>query len=300
MNAIYRTLGISKQAFHQRLDHFLAIEEEKEQLKVIVREVRQDHPMMSARELYRLIQPQLIGRDKFERFCFENGFRIHYPVNYQRTTDSSGVTRFPNLLEGLEVTRVNQVWVSDITYYRLADRFYYLTFIMDLFTRKIVGRHCSPSLRTEHTTIPVLTMAINCRKGINLTGLILHSDGGGQYYSKEFISITSKAGIVNSMCESVYENPHAERLNGTIKNQYIIPYQPTTYQTLIKAQIKSVRMYNEKKPHRALRGLTPDEFESRILSSQSPVESENNFASYFPLSTVTPQKKKPINELVVT
>ena len=202
--------------------------------------------------------------------------------------------------EGLEVTRVNQVWVSDITYYRLADRFYYLTFIMDLFTRKIVGRHCSPSLRTEHTTIPVLTMAINCRKGINLTGLILHSDGGGQYYSKEFISITSKAGIVNSMCESVYENPHAERLNGTIKNQYIIPYQPITYQALIKAQIKSVRMYNEQKPHRALRGLTPDEFESRILSSQSPVESENNFASYFPLSTVTPQKKKPINELVVT
>jgi transposase InsO family protein len=300
MNAIYRTLGISKQAFHQRLDHFLAVEEEKEQLKVIARQVRHHHPMISAREMYRLIQPQLIGRDKFERFCFENGFRVRYPVNYQRTTDSSGVTRFDNLLEGLEVTRVNQVWVSDITYYRLVDRFYYLTFIMDLFTRKIVGHHGSSSLRTEHTTIPALNMAMNKRKGVNLTGLILHSDGGGQYYSKKFLLITSKAGIINSMCESVYENPHAERLNGIIKNQYVIPYQPASYQGLIKALSKAVRMYNEQKPHRALKGLTPIEFESRIQASQIPVESENNFPSYFPLSTRTQQKKTIVNELCLT
>jgi len=300
MNAIYRSLNISKQAFHQRLDHFLEVEEEKGQLKVIAREVRQDHPMMSAREMYRLIQPQLIGRDKFEMFCFENGFRVNYPVNYQRTTNSSGVTRFDNLLEGLKVTHVNQVWVSDITYYRLSERFYYLTFIMDLFSRKVVGYHCSSTLRTEHTTIPALNMAISNRKGINLTGLILHSDGGGQYYSKKFIPITSKAGIVNSMCESVYENPHAERLNGVIKNHYIIPYQPTTQKTLKKSLSKSVRMYNEQKPHRALVGLTPDKFESRILSKQPPVESENNSISYFPISTVTQQKKTIVNELCLT
>jgi putative transposase len=292
MNAIYRTLGISKQAFHQRLDYFLAAEEEKEQLKLIVREVRQDHPMMSPREMYRLIQPQLIGRDKFERFCFENGFRVRYPVNYQRTTDSSGVTRFDNLLEGLEVTRVNQVWVGDITYYRLFERFYYLTFVMDLFLRKIVGYSCGESLKTEDTSIAALNMAINNHKGVNLTGLIFHSDGGGQYYSKKFISITSKAGIVNSMGESVYENPHAERLNGIIKNNYIIPYQPATYKELIIAQRKAVKMYNEQKPHRALHGFTPKEFESIVLSSHPPVETENNFASYFPFSTVTKQKKK--------
>jgi len=256
--------------------------------------------MMSAREMYCLIQPQLIGRDKFERFCFENGFRVRYPVNYQRTTDSSGVTRFDNLLGGLDVTRVNQVWVSDITYYRLSDRFYYLTFIMDLFTRKIVGHHSSSSLRTEHTTIPALKMAMNNRKGMSLTGLILHSDGGGQYYSKKFLSITSKAGIKNSMCASVYENPHAERLNGIIKNQYVIPYQPTTYQGLVKDVSKAVKLYNEQKPHRALKGLTPVKFESRIQASQITVESENNFPSYFPLSTVTTQKNKPINELVLT
>jgi putative transposase len=263
MNSIYQALKISKQGFHQRLNHCIEVEEEKAQIKLIVGNVRQDHPMMSAREMYRLIQPEHMGRDKFESYCFESGFRVNRPVNYQRTTNSLGVTRFDNLVLGLEVTRVNQVWVSDITYYRLYERFYYLTFIMDLYTRKVVGYNCSTTLRTEDTTIAALKTAFRNRTGINLKGLILHSDGGGQYYCKEFLSITYKKGIANSMCDSVYENSHAERLNGVLKNHYIIPYKPTTYGELKKSMEKAISMYNQKKPHRALKGLTPEAFENR-------------------------------------
>ena len=102
-------------------------------------------------------------------------------------------------------------------------------------------------------------MALNVRKGYYLKGLIIHSDGGGQYYSKAFLAITK--GMVNSMCESVYENIHAERINGTIKNQYLEGYKPVTFEELKTMSKKSVKMYNTYKPHKSLSGLTPIEFE---------------------------------------
>lgn len=275
------------------------IEQEKEQLKVLVQEIRQDHPNMSAREIYKFVQPESMGRDKFEAFCFESGFRVKYPVNFCRTTDSRGVTRFDNLLEGLEVTRVNQVWVSDITYYRLGDRFYYLTFIMDLYTRRIVGYSCSQNLRTETTIIPALKKALKLRKGVVLAGLILHSDGGGQYYCKKFLDITKEAGIINSMCKTAYENPHAERLNGIIKNHYLIPYSPKSYTALANDLDKAVNMYNIEKPHSGIEGLSPVNFEKQLLIKKSNIESENNLAGYFPLSTLTTTKSRK-NELCLT
>lgn len=275
------------------------IQEGKEQLKVLIRQIRENHPNMSARELYKFIQPEGMGRDKFEAFCFESGFRVKYPVNYCRTTDSRGVTRFDNLLEGLEVTRVNQVWVSDITYYRLGDRFYYLTFIMDLYTRRIVGYSCSKNLRTETTIIPALKKALKLRKGVVLAGLILHSDGGGQYYCKMFLDITNEVGIQNSMCKTVYENPHAERLNGIIKNHYLIPYNPQSYKALENDLDRAVNMYNIEKPHSGIEGLSPVNFEKQLSIKKSNVESENNLPGYFPLPTLTTTKSRN-NELCLT
>ncbi len=224
MNRVYWVMGLTKQAFHQHLDRQLKMYEEQQQLIPMILEIRTDHPRMGSREMYRLIQPQSMGRDRFEDFCFENGFKLEIKKSFIRTTNSLGVTRFANQILGLEVTHANQVWVSDITYYRIGDRFYYLTFIMDLYSRWIKGFAVSENLFTENTTIPSLRMALTLSKPPS--GLILHSDGGGQYYSKIFLALTKKNGIVNSMCDSVYENPHAERVNGTIKNDYLVFYNP--------------------------------------------------------------------------
>lgn len=269
MNAIYRTLGISKQAFHQRLDLRIRQQEELEQFLPIIRQVRDDHPRMAAREMYRLIQPQTIGRDRFEAYCFEHGFKLDIKRNFHKTTNSLGVTRFENLKEGIELKGINQIWVSDITYYEMMGRFYYLTFIMDLYSRRILGFSASNNLFTENTTIPALKMAIRKRGDSNIEGLIFHSDGGGQYYCKEFLRLTKDAGIRNSMCEDVYGNVHAERINGTIKNAYLEGYNPQNPEQLKKMLIKAVKMYNEQKPHKALKGLSPAVFEdmlSRLLT----------------------------------
>jgi putative transposase len=108
--------GTSKQNFHQQLNHWLGQKEEQAFLVPLIRQIRKEHPHMSAHLMYKKLCPKTMGRDKFEGFCFENGFKVTCPKNNRRTTDSSGVERFPNLIEGRELTGVNRVFVSDITY----------------------------------------------------------------------------------------------------------------------------------------------------------------------------------------
>jgi putative transposase len=259
MNQVYRAMEISKQGFHQHLDRHLRMLEEQEQFVPVIAEIRRDHPQMSARIMYRMIKPTCLGRDRFEQFCFSRGFKIEQKRAYHRTTDSRGVTRFDNLLTDFKLTGVNQVWVSDITYYELGGTFFYLTFIMDLYSRRIVGYAVSDNLMTECTTLPALRMAITERQPT--PGLIFHSDGGGQYYCKEFLKLTRFAKMKNSMCTNVYENPNAERVNGTIKNSYLKHYGPQNFLELKQMTKKAVDMYNNYRPHKALNSLCPDAFE---------------------------------------
>jgi putative transposase len=271
---VYKALNISKQAVHQRLNLYLRRKEEQYQLLPLVHQIRQDHPRMSAKKMYLLIKPATIGRDRFEAFCFENGFKIGTRRNPQRTTNSLGVTRFENHLKDRELTSVYQVWVSDITYYRIGETFYYLTFIMDLFSRRIAGYHASKKLLCSETTIPALKMAIAPIKS-SLDGLVFHSDGGGQYYSKSFLHLTKTMKIINSMAESVYENPHAERINGIIKNEYIVGYQPKDFTGLEKALKKAVDMYNCYRPHQSLNRLSPMVFELRQNTQSTEMQVVN-------------------------
>lgn len=265
MNVVYRALEMSKQSFHQRLNRQLVLLEEMEQLLVLVNQIRADHPRMSSRQMYRLIKPVHLGRDRFERFCFENGFKVSIKRAYHRTTNSLGVTRFENLLLNFELRGINQVWVSDITYYRIGEKFYYLTFILDLYSRVIVGYAVSRDLLTASTTIVALQMALKKRNAPK--GLIIHSDGGGQYYCKEWLELTTKYQLRNSMCESVYENPHAERINGTIKNDYLVSYGPQNYIELTQMTAKAVLKYNSEKPHQSIGNISPHEFEKLLTAA---------------------------------
>lgn len=265
MNDIYRTIDISKQAFHQWANRALSRYEEQAQLLPIIMQIRQDHPRMSCRHIYNKLTPQYMGRDRFEVFCYTHGFKVSVKRNKHKTTDSSGVIRFPNLLLTLdELTGINQLWVSDITYYELNNSMCYLTFITDIYNREIVGYVASKTLRTEDTTLKALRMAISNRKISRDSELIFHSDGGGQYYCKEFVALTGSYGMKNSMGKTAYENPHAERINGTIKNDYLIPYGPKSFNELEKMLKKAVNMYNQQKPHKSLGGLSPEEFLNQI------------------------------------
>ncbi len=262
MNAVYRAIGTSKQNVHQRLHRVLQQWEQYAQLERVVSQIRRDHPAMGMKTLYLKLKPTM-GRDAFFEWYRTHGFKLRSRKNWRRTTDSSGVIRFDNLTEGLKLTGVNQLWVSDITYYEMKEQFYYLTFIMDQFSRKIKGYSVSDSLHTHHTTIPALRMAMNYLTPGDIP--IFHSDGGGQYYSKSFLELTNGK-FRNSMGRTAYENPHAERLNRTIKNDYIRWYNPLSYKTLRQSCKKAVQMYNLEKPHSAINGCTPEQFEQQMLT----------------------------------
>lgn len=284
MNHLYNIVKVKKQSFHQMLKRREAELDEAEQILYLVNKVRIDHPCMAVREIYFKLNPKSMGRDKFEQYCFERGYRVKKQKNFRVTTNSIGVTRFPNLIKDFEVTAVNQILVSDITYYEMLGTFYYITLIMDLFNREVVGFSASKSLQTEVTTLPALRMAIKSRGSLALGGAIFHSDGGGQYYSNEFKQLTKTLIMSNSMTEeTVYENSHAERLNGTIKNSYLYPYAPETFKELEKELKRAVYMYNNGKPHRALNKMTPVQYRNT-----HSIDVENNSSkvqSYFPKST---------------
>jgi putative transposase len=259
MESLYKCLSISRQGFHQHCKKVKLKSVQAQELVGQIRSLRVEHPRLSCRKIYRILQPHYLGRDRFEKFCFDHGFKLYRKRSYHRTTDSAGVTRFDNLLSTRELTGVNQVWVSDITYYRIAEQYYYITLIMDRYSRAIVGYSASRSLHTNVTTLPALAHAIKNRKPCEK--LILHSDGGGQYYSHEFKELTSVNKLLNSMGKCAYENPHAERLNGTIKNDYLVHYRPSNLKELNQMLARAVYNYNNHRPHTSLKEMSPAEFE---------------------------------------
>ncbi len=133
-----------------------------------------------------------------------------------------------------------------------------------MYSRVIVGHSISRDLLTTSTTIVALQIALKKRNAPK--GMIIHSDGGGQYYCKEWLQLTTKYEFRNSMCESVYENPHAERINGTIKNDYLVGYGPQNYIELIQMTTKAVMKYNSERPHQSIGNISPYEFE-KILTA---------------------------------
>lgn len=256
---------MSKQGLHQHLNRQMKMQEQSSYLSVLVRQIRADHPTLSCRAMYYKIRPETMGRDAFELFCNRLGFNIERKINHTRTTDSNGVIRFDNLLINITITSIDQVWSSDITYYDVGGRFYYITFVMDNCSRRILGHAVSARMFTEQTTLPALTQAIANRNGQIKAGLIFHSDGGGQYYDKDFVALTKKHLIRNSMCEFAWENGKAERLNGIIKNNYLIHMQATTEADLRKNVDRAVALYNCERPHKSLGYKAPIEFEKQMI-----------------------------------
>ncbi len=267
MNKLYRSLGISKQSFHQMMDRSLKTLSEQKQLLVLIYQIREDHPTMGVRDMYFKLCPQTMGRDRFEQFCREEGFMVERIKNWSKTTNSSGVIRFDNLLAGIELTSINQAWQSDITYFEVNGKFYYITFIEDSFSRRILGYSVSKRLTTEETTLPALIMSIKlrAREKMMIEGVVFHSDGGGQYYAKEFLKLTGRSGIINSMCEYPWENGKVERLNGVIKNNYLIHREINSFAELKKEVDRTVLLYNKEKPHIELQRKSPMEFEKYYL-----------------------------------
>jgi putative transposase len=261
---LYQLCGISKQGHYKAVRRQLDWQQKQELIVGLIQQVRETHPAMGLRTMYELCEPEAIGRDAFINLGLCYGFRVKTFRNTSRTTFSSPYSRYPNLLIGKTLDDINQVWSSDLTYFKVGEKHFYITFIMDVYTRRIIGYSVADNMRAENNVL-ALKMALSERAVKNYhSRLIHHSDRGGQYISQEYTSILASCGIRISMCNQVYENAHIERVNGTIKNQYLNHWNITTFQQLIIQLRRAVDTYNQKRPHSALDGLTPLAFEQKI------------------------------------
>lgn len=184
------------------------------------------------------------------------------------TTDSKhGFHIYPNLIKGLEITGIDQVWLSDITYIRILTGFVYLAVILDVFSRKVVGWALSKNI-DHQLTLEALKMALRNRKP--KAGLIHHSDRGVQYACTEYTKQLIDVGIQISMSRSgsPYDNAHAERIMRTIKQEEVYLKEYETFTDVIDNIPEFIEdVYNKKRIHSKLGYLTPVEFES-ILSDE--------------------------------
>jgi transposase InsO family protein len=199
------------------------------------------------------------GRDKFFDILRTSGLLVPRKRCSTRTTHSwHHFHKYGNLIKDLSVSQINQVWVSDITYLRTRTGFVYLSLLTDAYSRKIVGWHLSRSLGIEGS-MEALRQAL---RGCPLPeGLIHHSDRGIQYCSHPYTGLLRSLGIRISMTEErhCYENAMAERVNGILKDEYLLDATFADYRQSYQACEQAIELYNIRRPHGALGFKTPEE-----------------------------------------
>lgn len=181
---------------------------------------------------------------------------------FVKTTNSNHpFTLYPNLTKGLTPTKIDQLWVCDITYIRLPYSFVYLTCILDAYSRKVIGWNLGSGLGHE-LTVEALRMALVKRNFSK--GLIHHSGRGVQYASNANIELLKNHGIKISMSAkgNPYENAKAESFFKTLKCEEVYLSE---YETMAEARVRIGRfvedVYNKKRLHSSLGYLLPNEFE---------------------------------------
>lgn len=270
MKDLYATLNTSKQSHlamalrhTQRQEQWLLIE-------MLLQEERQKHPSMSLKKLYLKFKPDFVGRDAFIDFGMENGYEPILPHLSKPKTNSSGTLFFPNLLKGAVLFDINQLWVSDITYFKIQQKWFYIVFIQDVYSRKIIGFNASPRMFAK-ANIDALAMAFQNRaiQHYNFK-LIHHSDKGAQYRSEEYRNLLSQYGCRISMANCVFDNAFMESTNGIMKNEYLNHRPIENLADLIFYVKQDVELFNNHRLHGALNMMTPVEFESYI--SNIPIQ----------------------------
>lgn len=227
--------------------------------------IREEHPGCGVEKMYKTLNPGCMGRDKFCEIFMELGYGVRKVRNYRRTTIPTHLN-YPNLIEGMIVNRPYHVIQSDITYFELHNKFYYIVFIIDVYTKEILGYNVSDNMRKE-SNIKALKMALQQISSKERRTMIHHSDRGSQYGSKEYTSILKENGIRISMGQKAQDNAYAERINGTIKNEYLNRWDINNFNDLKRKLKRAVGHYNKKRVHNGLVKLySPTQFKEKLLS----------------------------------
>jgi putative transposase len=257
-------VGITRQAYYQ--DNWKEqLEGIREELVLLeVSRIRVNHKRIGTRKLYQLLTPALaehhikMGRDKlFDLLSIHHLLIRRRRRNYVTTWSKHWLRKYPNLIRGFVPTTPNQLWVSDITYWKINHHPVYVTLITDAYSHQIVGYHLSLTLEAVECC-KALEMALQAL-GCIAENLIHHSDRGLQYCSHQYTELLHKFAIQISMTESgdPLENAVAERVNGIIKEEYLEVQGITSVKGAMAYLPKAIVLYNTERPHMSISNCTP-------------------------------------------
>ena len=212
-----------------------------------------------------------ISQKTVARMMNEMGLKATQKEKFVVTTDSNhDFKTYPNQLNRqFNVAEPNQVWVADITYIWTLEGWVYLSSVMDLFSRKIVGWSLAAHMKKE-LSIQALKRAIMTRQPCQ--GLLHHSDRGSQYSSQDYIGILKENQMIVSMSKKgdPYDNACIESFHATIKKDLIYRRRFKTRKEAISAinyYISS--FYNVRRKHSTLGNLSPAEFERKYRKDEA-------------------------------
>lgn len=274
-----KLFGISRQAYYQGLARRREELGTRKQVVKLVKTVRKKHSRMGGKKLYGKLLGKFAergvkcGRDKFFDILREENLLVRNRKRFVKTTQGNHRFRkYPNLLQGLEIKRAEQVWVSDITYIRTKNGFLYLFLITDAYSKQIMGWDLSDNLKTTNA-IRALKMAMRNRRYPERP-LIHHSDRGIQYCTPSYTEVLEKNRIEISMTTKYdpYENAVAERVNGILKTEYDIGEGFVDEKDARREIRHTIWLYNTDRPHLSCKGLVPRTahgLENHVLRSWS-------------------------------
>ncbi len=265
-----KDLPISRPTFYRLKDNQNLLDSDRK-LRSKIHKIVEEFPFYGYRRVTKELENRRIAvnHKKVLRIMKEENLIYRRKKKFKPVTTQSNhrYKTYPNLAKGLEVTGLNQLWVSDITYIQLLREIVYLAVIIDIFSRKCVGWFLSRDIDTQ-LTLGALNRAIAARKQFGFDKLIHHSDLGVQYASEDYVKNLVKIGARISMSRkgNVYDNAFAESFMKTLKVEEVYLKE---YETLEEAHknIKEFieRVYNKKRLHSSIGYLSPNKFEKEVL-----------------------------------
>lgn len=275
--------GVTRQAYYQNSWKSIDTSIEEELVIQQIKEIRKNHRRMGTRKLYEKLTPFMqehgikIGRDALFNLVAANHLQVRIRKRRIQTTQSfHWLRKYPNLIRDFTPTAPNQLWVSDITYWKINEKQHlYISFITDAFSHKIVGYHIAETLEAIES-IKALNMTLKQLKSKEYQ-LIHHSDRGIQYCSKDYVKLLQDYKIQISMTENgdPLENAIAERINGIIKEEYLYDYQVDNINEAQELLTQVVELYNTDRPHMSIGNLTPNQIH------QNPIKTEKLWKNYY-------------------
>ncbi len=260
--------GITRQAYYQSTWKASDISIEESLILDEVQKIRSNHSRMGTRKLHTKLQSFMLehgikmGRDALFDLLSANNLLVKKRKRRVKTTNSfHWLRKYPNLIRDLVPMAPNQLWVSDITYWKIKSGHVYISFITDVFSHKIVGYHVAETLESVET-IKALKMALSyiSSESESCFELIHHSDRGVQYCQHNYVKLLKDNNVKISMTENgdPLENAVAERINGIMKDEYLMDKTVKDIKQAKKVLKEVVSLYNEDRPHNSIENLVPN------------------------------------------